>query len=130
MPDRSRADLVRACFAAYQAKDRTTMERLLAGAFRFTSPYDDRIDKATYFERCWPMPASINTFIVERIFVEADAAFVTYQFLTDGGKQVRNTEYFTFAGDEVTSIDVYFGASYQDGVFVRQAGQAGQAGQK
>ena len=32
----------------------------------------------------------------------------------------RNTEFFTFAGDRIRRIDVYFGATYQDGVFVKQ----------
>jgi hypothetical protein len=35
-------------------------------------------------------------------------------------QEFRNTEFFTFKGDEVKRIDVYFGATYQNGVFVRQ----------
>ncbi|MEG3894748.1 MULTISPECIES: hypothetical protein [unclassified Microcoleus] len=34
------------CFAAYNAKDRATVERLLTSTFTFTSPYDDGIDRA------------------------------------------------------------------------------------
>ena len=33
---------------------------------------------------------------------------------------LRNTEFFRFAGDRVKSIDVYFGASYRDGRFVKK----------
>src|SRR5688572_18322604 len=47
------ADLVRRCFAAYRAKDRAAIEQLIAKDFRFTSPYDDHIDRAAYFARCW-----------------------------------------------------------------------------
>ena len=47
---------------------------------------------------------------------------MTYKCIAKGGKSFRNTEFFVFAGDKVRSIDVYFGASYQDGVFVKQAG--------
>ena len=28
--------------------------------------------------------------------------------------------FFAFAGDRIKSIDVYFGATYENGVFVRQ----------
>jgi DNA polymerase III alpha subunit (gram-positive type) len=37
-----------------------------------------------------------------------------------GGKNFRNTEFFGFEGDKIKRIDVYFGATYQNGVFVRQ----------
>ena len=49
----SKADIVRNLFAAYLAGDRDAVEGIFADNFRFTSPFDDRLDKATYFERCW-----------------------------------------------------------------------------
>ena len=82
---RDKEKIIRALFAAYMSNDRKAVEHALADDFRFTSPYDDEIDKATYFERCW-----------------------------------RNTEFFGFEGDRIKRIDVYFGATYQDGAFVRQ----------
>ena len=48
-----KADIVRDLFAAYMANDRKAVEDSFTEDFRFTSPYDDEIDKATYFERCW-----------------------------------------------------------------------------
>jgi hypothetical protein len=45
---------------------------------------------------------------------------VTYQCLAKGGKHFRNTEFFSFEGDKIKRIDVYFGASYENGAFVRQ----------
>jgi ketosteroid isomerase-like protein len=111
---------IRALFAAYLANNREAVADALADDFRFTSPYDDAIDKATYFERCWKASGWIARHEIERIFVEGDAAFVTYQCVAKDGKSFRNTEFFVFTGDKVRSIDVYFGASYQDGVFVRQ----------
>ena len=53
MTARSKAEIVRALFAAYRSNDRKAVEDSFADDFRFTSPYDDRIDKATYFDRCW-----------------------------------------------------------------------------
>jgi ketosteroid isomerase-like protein len=50
----SKVDTVRAVFDAYLAQDRDAMDRLLSDEFVFTSPQDDRIDKATFFERCFP----------------------------------------------------------------------------
>jgi ketosteroid isomerase-like protein len=115
-----KADTIRAIFAAYLSNDRRRVEDALADDFRFTSPYDDRIDKPTYFERCWKGSDWIERHELERIFVDGDAAFVTYKCTAKGGKSFRNTEFFVFEGRKVRSIDVYFGATYQHGVFVRQ----------
>jgi ketosteroid isomerase-like protein len=115
-----RAETIRAIFAAYIANDRKAVEDRLTDDFRFTSPYDDAIDKATYFERCWSNSDWIERHQLEKIFFEGDEAFVTYQCVAKGGKSFRNTEFFAFAGDKVNRIDAYFGATYQGGVFVRQ----------
>ena len=121
MSEGSKADIIRAIFAAYMANDRRAVQDALTEDFRFTSPYDDAIDKTTYFERCWRNTEWIERHELERIFVEGDQAFITYKCVAKGGKNFRNTEFFTFEGDRVKHIDVYFGATYQDGVFVRQA---------
>jgi ketosteroid isomerase-like protein len=115
---RDRAELIRALFAFYLANDRAGVERMLADDFRFTSPYDDALDKAAYFARCWRDTGWIERHELERILVEGDEAFVTYNCVAKGGKSFRNTEFFEFAGDRVKRIDVYFGAGYQDGAFV------------
>jgi ketosteroid isomerase-like protein len=120
MASPSKSDLVRSMFAAYQSKDRSSVERVFADDFRFTSPYDDAIDKAGYFERCWPGNEFIRMNVIERIFEQGDEAFVTYKCITNHGKEFRNTEFFRFAGDRIRSVDVYFGASYRNGVFVRE----------
>ena len=116
----SRADTVRAIFAAYLANDRQTVEDCLTEDFRFTSPYDDEIDKATYFERCWRGSDWIERHQLEKIIADGDEVFVTYQCVARGGKRFRNTEFFSFRGDKVKRIDVYFGATYENGAFVKQ----------
>ena len=120
MPDRNRAGNIRAIFAAYIANDRKAVESALTDDFRFTSPYDDEIDKATYFVRCWRNTDWIERHELERIFVEGDEAFVTYKCIAKGGKNFRNTEFFSFEGDKIKRIDVYFGATYENGVFIKQ----------
>lgn len=116
----SKAEIIRALFAAYLSNDRRTVEDSFTDDFRFTSPYDDRIDKATYFERCWRSSDWIERQDLERILVEGSEAFVTYRCVTRDGKSFRNTEFFSFEGDLIKGIDVYFGATYQAGVFVKQ----------
>jgi ketosteroid isomerase-like protein len=115
-----RAETIRSIFAAYLHNDRKTVEDALADDFRFTSPFDDGIDKATYFERCWKNADWIERHALERIFARVDEAFVTYKCIAKDGNSFRNTEFFVFSGDKISRIDVYFGATYQDGVFVKQ----------
>jgi ketosteroid isomerase-like protein len=117
----SKSDIIRALFAAYLANDRKTVEDFFTDDFRFTSPYDDEIDRATYFARCWRISDWIERHQFERIFVEGSGAFVTYRCLAKDGKSFRNTEFFTFEGDRIRRIDVYFGATYRHGVFVKQS---------
>ncbi|MGH9201792.1 MAG: nuclear transport factor 2 family protein [Vicinamibacterales bacterium] len=119
MPRHSKSDIIRRCFAAYKSKDRKLLEQLLTDDFTFTSPYDDEIDKATYFERCWPNSERIRTHIFEKIFEQGDEAFVRYKCITNEGTEFRNTEFFALDGDRIRRVEVYFGATYKDGVFVK-----------
>ena len=121
MASANKAGIIRAIFGAYLSNNRKIVEDALTDDFRFTSPYDDEIDKPTYFERCWRNSDWIQRHELERIFVDGDEAFVTYRCVAQGGKSFRNTEFFTFAGDKVRRIDVYFGATYENGAFVKQA---------
>jgi hypothetical protein len=91
----------------------------LHGRLPLHQPYDDEIDKATYFERCWRATDWIERQDLETIMVEGEAAYVTYRCVARDGKSFRNTECFAFEGDRIRRIDVYFGATYQDGAFVK-----------
>jgi ketosteroid isomerase-like protein len=118
----TKPELIRALFAAYRANDRKAVESSFTDDFIFTSPYDDRIDKATYFERWRPVSDWIERQQLETIFAEGEEAFVTYEVVAKDGKSFRNTEFYRFDGERIRRIDVYFGATYQDGVFVKQQG--------
>jgi ketosteroid isomerase-like protein len=120
MSSDNKAEIVRGIFAAYLANDRKAVEGALTADFRFTSPYDDAIDKATYFERCWRNSDWIERHELEKILVEGDGAFVTYNCVAKSGMNFRNTEFFAFDGDKIKRIDVYFGATYENGVFVKK----------
>lgn len=115
----TRANIIQRCFDAYRSRNRPVMEALLTEDFRFTSPYDDEIDKATYFAKCWPNSERIQSNVLEKIIEDGDEAFVTYKCITNDGNEFRNTEFFRFRGDRIWHIDVYFGASYRDGIFVK-----------
>jgi ketosteroid isomerase-like protein len=114
----AKSDMIRRCFGAYRDKDREALENLLSDDFTFTSPYDDGINKATYFVRCWPNSEKILRHDLERIVEFGDEAFVLYTCLTTDGTEFRNTEHFTFERDRITAVNVYFGAMYQNGAFV------------
>jgi hypothetical protein len=94
MSGRDKAEIIRGIFAAYLSNDRKAVETALADDFRFTSPYDDRIDKASYFERCWHDTGWIERHELEKILVQGDEAFVTYNCVAKGGRNFRNTEVF------------------------------------
>ena len=111
---------VRACFEAFRDRRRADAEAVIADDFTFTSPYDDAIDRAAYFERCWPGGDHFAGFDIERVAVDGNAAFVTYLATLSDGKSFRNTEYLTVRNGQVTSVHVYFGPSYRDGRFVAQ----------
>ncbi|UVK56550.1 nuclear transport factor 2 family protein [Mesorhizobium sp. AR02] len=120
MHGKNRADLVRGYFAAFQAGDRPLMEAALTDDFTFTSPYDDAIDRAAYFERCWPNSKLLRSMTVEKIGEDGNDVFVRYSCETLDGKTFRNTELHAFRGNRLRSVEVYFGASYRDGVFIPQ----------
>src|ERR1700686_4116777 len=120
MSDGNRTKIIRAIFAAYLSNDRKVVDDSLTEDFRFTSPYDDEIDKATYFERCWRNSDWLERQDLERIFFVGVGGFLPHRGVVKNGKNFRNTEFFGFEGDKIRRIDVYFGATYRDGVFARQ----------
>lgn len=120
MPQQSRSEAIRGYFAAYKSGDRAHLDQALAADFTFISPYDDGIDKAAYFARCWPNRDLIREHVVERIFEQGDEAFALYRCKTTDGKEFHNTEFFTFEGDRLKGVQVFFGAAYKSGWFVQQ----------
>lgn len=102
--------IARASYAAYVAKDRAAIERLIAEDFHFTSPLDNRIDRATYFARCWPNSASIEDFAFIHLAPDGNRVFVTYEGRTRDHR-FRNTELLTIQGGRIIDAEVYFGWS-------------------
>jgi ketosteroid isomerase-like protein len=103
------ADIIRRSYACYPARDRATHESLIAADFHFTSPYDDRIDRTRYFERCWPNSEHIRSLTIEKLFVDGDEAFVRYRLQLNQGPAFRNTEFIRTGGGQIREVEVYFG---------------------
>jgi len=106
-------DLVLSIFAAYRTGDEKAGAALLSEDFTFTSPRDDRIDKATYFQRCWANRDKIRSHRIEKLFVSENEAFVRYECELTTGARFRNTEFFRIENHRIKEVEVYFGASLQ-----------------
>ncbi len=105
----SRTDIARDLYLAFAAGDRDRVKRILAEEFTFSSPLDVGLDRAGYFERCWPGAGQGQQFEFVRLAEVGDEMIVTYEQTKPDGGRGRNTEVLTFAGDRITRAEVYFG---------------------
>lgn len=101
-------DIARASYEAYVTKDRATIEALIADDFHFTSPIDNKIDRKTYFERCWPASENAKHFEFIYLVQDRDRVFVTYE-ADFTQKKFRNTEILTIRDGKIVKAEVYFG---------------------
>jgi ketosteroid isomerase-like protein len=104
-----RLQVARDCYGAYESGDRSVVERCLSSDFTFYSPADAGIDRARYFERCWPNAHLIAGYEFARLVEHGDEVIVTYEAVKTDGKRFRNTEVLTFDGDKICRAEVYFG---------------------
>jgi ketosteroid isomerase-like protein len=103
--------IARRSYQAYIDKDRAALEELIGADFHFTSPLDNRIDRSSYFERCWPNSDNLASFEFVYLASYGERAFVTYEGLTNGGRRFRNTEVLTVRDGKIVEAEVYFGWS-------------------
>src|SRR5215211_3513287 len=102
-------ELARDAYGAYETGDRELIEKLLADDLMFYSPPDPGIDRTQYFERCWPNAETTQSVDFVRLIESGDEVIVTYELTKTDGRRFRNTEILTFAGDEIRTVEVYFG---------------------
>ena len=118
--------IARAAYEAYVTKDRAALDRLIAEDFHFTSPLDNRLDRETYFRRCWPNSEVIEGFEFIHLVTDANRVFVTYEGRNTNGRRFRNTEILTIRNQHIVDVEVYFGWSLPhkapQGGFVNEAG--------
>ena len=103
-------ELVQNYFTAFHARDRETVDALLSDDFTFSSPLDDKINKASYFERCWPNDEHLSEHQIEKLFAEGDEVFAIYSCARSDGTRFRNTEFFRTASARITQVEVFFGS--------------------
>jgi ketosteroid isomerase-like protein len=109
----SNADTVRAFFRSFLAQDRAAADRLVAEEFVFTSPQDDHIDRATFFERCFPTADHFKDHeLLEVVPGDGDDVFVLYEYELEGGQRHRNAEVITVRDGRIAETQVFFGGRY------------------
>ena len=110
MAGTDRLQLTRDIYGAYVSGDR---ERRRGASpprtSRSSAPPDPGIDRATYFERCWPNAELIPPFEFIRLIEHDDEVIVTYESTKSDGSRFRNTEVLSFEGDKIGQAEVYFG---------------------
>jgi len=74
-----------------------------------SSPLDVDLDRAGYFERCWPGSGQGQQFEFVRMVQAGDEVIVTYEMTRRDGGRGRNTEILTFSADRIRRAEVYFG---------------------
>ena len=101
--------IARAAYAAYVSKDRAAIEALIADDFHFSSPLDNRLDRAAYFARCWLNSKTTEDFEFIHLVQHGEQVFVTYEACSKGGRRFRNTEIVTVRRSKIVEVEVYFG---------------------
>lgn len=101
--------LVRDSYRAFSTADRALIESLLADELVFSAPPDPHLDRAGYFERCWPGAGGVRHFELVRLVEAGDDVLATYEATRSDGTRFRNTEVFGFSGGRIARIEVYFG---------------------
>ena len=109
MSSRRIPDLIRKFLKAWRADDRRTVESMMTENFTFTSPYDDHITRAQYFERCWPNDGKVLNHHIASIMSKGDEGFVVYDCELLSGNSYRNCERVIFDGSRIRAVEVYIG---------------------
>lgn len=105
-----RKQIARDSYLAFASGDRGFFEERLSDDFEFSSPPDPKLDRAGYFERCWPGAGRGQEFDFVRLIESGDEVIVTYELKRPDGSGGRNTEVLTFDGDgRIRRAEVYFG---------------------
>jgi ketosteroid isomerase-like protein len=110
MNDSDRIETVRDSYRAFASGDRALAERVFGAELRFHAPPDPELDRAGYFERCWPNAGGrIEKFDFVRLFERGEEVFVTYEARRADGSRFRNSEVFTVRDGQIAEVEVYFG---------------------
>ena len=104
----NRIEVTKEFYQAFATGDRKFVEAHLTDDFSFSAPPDPLLDRAGFFQRCWPGAGKGGSFEFIRLIESGDEVIVTYKADINGSKG-RNTEILTFEGTKVRRTEVYFG---------------------
>jgi ketosteroid isomerase-like protein len=107
----SRIEIAKEYYSAFAKGDRHFVEEHLADNFTFSSPPDPHLDRAGYFERCWPGAGKGGVLEFIRLIESGDEVVITYEAKHPDGSKGVNTEILTFDSDKLRRAEVYFGWS-------------------
>ncbi|HST59874.1 MAG TPA: nuclear transport factor 2 family protein [Longimicrobium sp.] len=99
---------VKLALQAYVDKDRAALEGVIAEDYRFTSPVDNALDRATYFARCWPGSEVMDTVDVLHGTEDGELAWIAYESAM-AGKRFRNAELHRVRDGRIVETQVFFG---------------------
>lgn len=107
----SSSDVVREFFGCYLAQDRERAWDMVADDFVFSSPQDDFIDKAIYFDRCFPTVDRLRgQALIDVVEGRRGDVFVRYEYELIAGTRHRNAEVIRVRDGQIAEVQVYFGA--------------------
>jgi hypothetical protein len=109
MTSTDRIQLAKDFYKAFMSGDRTWYEEHLSDDLVFSSPVDVGLDRAGYFERCWPGSGHGGKLEFVRLLASGDEVIVTYESAKPDGSKGRNTEILGFQDSKLRSVEVYFG---------------------
>lgn len=105
-------DVVEAAFQCYRSQDRDAALGLYADDFSFTSPQDDHIDKATFFDRCFP---TADRMTEQRLLhvtpADEELVLVLYEYELTTGERYRNMEAIRVRDGLIREVQVFFGGA-------------------
>lgn len=105
----SAEDVVRSAYWAYETGERQLMEDAAAPGYTFSSPDDPALDRAAYFERCWPNHERISSFEIEQLLVDGGDVLVRYNATRSDGGRFRNAEYHRVEDGQMIRTEVFYG---------------------
>jgi ketosteroid isomerase-like protein len=101
--------LIRKSYDAFLENDKAILESIFSDDYTFTSPRDDHISKAQFFERCLPGSKLFTSFHIEKVLVDNKDAIVLYKATLKDGTKVNDIEFVKTEDGKISSTEVYFG---------------------
>jgi len=102
--------IIKNYFSGWAKKDWSIVANNLAEGFTFTSAApDDHISTKQFKDQCWVQSGHIKGFEFPKFAESGNQVFVIVHVITNDNRVIRNVEFFTFEGQKIKAIEVFFG---------------------